>query len=75
MALAEAWRGRENTSPSFLPMKYLVLFSPRCQSETLGIWTRHQQKLPGEALFQGPESVNRMVLWEGEFGHGIEWPV
>ena len=22
-------------------------------------------------MSQGPESVNRMVPWEGEFGHGI----
>ena len=35
------------------------------------VYSVERRKVTKSALFQGPESVNRMVLWEGEFGHGI----
>ena len=43
----------EHPLPASFPVKYVVLFSPRCRSETLGLWTWHQQKLPKTPQLEG----------------------
>ena len=62
----------EHPLPASFPGKRLVLFSPRCRSETLGLWTWHQQKLPKTPRLEvGHEFESGTAPPEGEVGLGM----